>query len=153
MKKIYFKSYESLTTLETAVMGLQKEAPSDLKITVVGKFSRFRFEKNNEFQDNVDTVKRYWNELLKNDHDFGTFQNSEIGSIFIAGALAPIFLREIDGKILGTLSVGPYAILMGMGANETQAKAFISSLNNDKYLILFRGLENELVKYEDILKN
>lgn len=120
---------------------------------MVGKFSRLCFERNNEFQNNVDTVKRYWNKLLKNDHDFGTFENSEIGSIFIAGTLAPIFLREINGKILGTLSVGPYAIIMGMGATEIQSKAFISSLNNDNYLLLFRGSESELVKYEDILKN
>ncbi len=149
--KIYFKPYESLSSLEMAVKDLESIVAIDCKITVVGKVTKFCSDKNIDVLKNFDTLKMYWQKFLHNSDSFGSFKNSEIGNVFIAGPLASTFLGDINGKTLGTLSVAPYGIIRGMGASENQAKTFLEMLNLGNYLVLFRGSESELEQYKDIL--
>ena len=152
-KKIYFTSYSNLIELEHAVKRIEERRPLDFKITVMGIVFKICFEENNEDLNNVGELQDYWNILLRNHPKLGMFDNAELGKTFIVGTLASAFMNEIDGKTLGTLSVGPYAIIRGMGATEEQAKELIKSLKEHKYLIVFRGVEKELEKYRQILDN
>ena len=149
--KIYFKPYQSLSSLETAIKDLEVVAAIDCKITVVGKVTKFCSDKNIDVLKNFDTLKMYWQKFLCNSDSFGSFKNSEIGNVFIAGPLASTFLGDVNGKTLGTLSVGPFGIIRGMGASEIQPKTFLEMLNLGNYLVLFRGSESELEKYKAIL--
>ena len=149
--KIYFKSYESLSSLELAIKDLAGTAAIDGKVTVVGKVTKFCSDKNIDVLKNFDTLKMYWQKFLRNSDSFGSFKNSEIGNVFIAGPLASTFLGDVNGKTLGTLSVGPFGIIRGMGASELQAKTFLEMLDLGNYLVLFRGRESELEHYKHIL--
>ena len=151
IKKIYFKGYKNIALLENVIKYLQEKNPSDLKITVVGKVNQFCDEKNIESSTKNDQLKDFWGKLLGNFNNFGSFVNSEIGNVFIAGTLASTFLKEINGKTLGTLSSGPFAIIRGMGASEIQTSNFFKMLDDGNYLIIFRGFEDEIKNYEKIL--
>lgn len=151
IKKIYFKGYERLSLIENAIAHLSEKELADMKITIIGKVRHFFLEKNLDVSKNLDPVKTYWIDLLGSPNNFGSFVNLEIGNIFIVGTLASTFLREINGKTLGTLSSGPSGILRGMGANQEQAKNFLEMLSNDKYMVVIRGSEVELMAYEKIL--
>ncbi len=152
IKKIYFKGYNSLFLLEDAIKNLKENGPTDCKITVIGKVSSFGLEKNIEFSKNQDYLKTYWSEVLAYPNNLGSFVNSETGNVFIVGTLASTFLREINGKSLGTIFSGPYAIIKGMGASENQAASFMKMLNAGYYITIFRGSENEMMYYEKVLQ-
>ncbi|MEM8522790.1 hypothetical protein [Flavobacterium sp. PL12] len=152
-KKIYFSAYENLSQLEKAVKLIEERRPIDFKITVMGTVFKICAEQNNGDLKNHYLLQEYWNILLRNHPKLGVFYNPELGSTFIVGTLASAFMNEINGKILGSLLVGPYAIIRGMGATEAQALELINALKAQKYLILFRGERNDLEKYKIILED
>ena len=138
--------------MENALKDLEQIAPTHLKITVVGKVAQFYSNDDSDDYKNLATLKMYWNQLLGGSTTFASFKNAVLGNIFIAGPLASTFLGEVNGKTLGTLSVGPYGIMMGMGATVLQAKTFIEMLHNGCYLLLLRGQEQDLEQYKNILE-
>lgn len=151
-KRIYFKAYENLLPLERDLKLIKEQGPIDSKISILGKSTQFYLDQNLEVQKGADTLKIHWWKILGNTANFGRFSNPEIGNIFVVGALAPTFLYEIGGKTLGMLASGPYGILRGIGASETQATSLLKILNNNNYLLIYRGSENKLKNYIKILE-
>lgn len=83
-------------------------------------------------------LKTYWENLLGQNTKFGFFQNPEIGTTFVAGPLSELFLRDVDGKKLGAMTVGPYGSLRGLGNEEPIAADHIKKLNEGRYLLFVR---------------
>lgn len=151
-KQIYFKAYTHLSLLENALRNIKEEDIKNFQISILGKVAQFHLDKNNEVPKDTDSLKLYWEKIYGNTTNFGSFNNPEIGNIFIVGALTSNFLYEVDGKALGMLSSGPYGILRGIGATESQAAAHLKVLNNGTYLLIFRGTETDLENYKRILE-
>ncbi len=151
-KQIYFKAYAHLSLLENALKNIKEEDVKNFQISILGKVAQFLLDKNIEVPKNTDVLKLYWGKIFGNTTNFGNFSNPEIGNIFIVGALASTFLYEVGGKALGMLSSGPYGILRGIGASESQAAAHLKILNNGNYLLIFRGSETDLENYKRILE-
>ena len=143
-KGIYFKAYKHLTTLENDLNILNEEGITASQISIVGKVSQFYIDKNIEISKDRDPIETYWRNTHGKGIPFGDFHNHEIGNIFVAGTLVSIFLHKTGSKTLGTLSVGPYGILRGIGASETQSTHYLKLLRDGNYLLIFRGFENEL---------
>lgn len=151
-KQIYFRAYQHLFQLEIDLKLIKEHGPIDSKISVLGKADQFYLDKNIEVSKDVDSLKIYWWKIFGNTANFGSFTNPEIGDVFVAGALTPTFLYEIEGKTLGMLASGPYGILRGIGASETQAASLLKILNNNNYLLIYRGSQNKLENYIKILE-
>ena len=124
----------------------------DSKISVLGKASQFYRDQNIEVPLDPDAIKTYWKDVLGATINFGSFINPDLGNVFIIGALAPTFLYELDGKSLGTLSAGLYGILRGIGASETDVAMHLKALYENNYVLILRGLGNELENYKKILE-
>lgn len=150
-KQVYFKAYMQLSSLEQALKNITEEEAKKFQITILGKVAKFYLDTNNEVSKNTDALKLHWQQIFGNNIDCGSFNNPEIGDIFIVGALASTFLYELDGKTLGMLSSGPYGILRGIGASESQATTYLKILNNNSYLLIFRGTEADLANYRRLL--
>lgn len=132
-KKFISKIYFNLSQLEKAVFEIGKYT-SAFEISVLGKVGHLKIDLDRELD-----IKNYWIAGMKDESEFGHFFNPEIGTIFIAGPLAPLFLDDMGGKSLGSMSSGPYGILRGLGINEEQAATQIKKLNQGGYLLIVRG--------------
>jgi hypothetical protein len=88
-------------------------------------------------------MRVHYKELLGEAIDFGSFNNPEIGVVFIVGALTSIFLNDINGKMLGTMSMGIYGVLRGLGAYKFEAETYLRALNNNEYLLIIRGVDDK----------
>lgn len=143
-KEIYFKAYKHLTTLENDLNLLKEEGITAFQISILGKVSQFYLDKNSEISKDPDPIKMYWRKTHGKGIPFGDFHNSDIGNIFVAGTLVSIFLHKTGSKTLGMLSVGPYGILRGIGASETQSTHYLQLLRSGNYLLIFRGFEDKL---------
>ncbi len=132
-KQFFSKIYFRLSQLERAIKEISKY-PSVYEISVLGKVGHLKIELDEEI-----AMKNYWSALLKDESEFGYFFNPEIGTIFIVGPLAPLFLDDMEGKSLGSMSTGPNGILRGLGINEEQAINQIKKLNQGGYLLIVRG--------------
>lgn len=152
IKQIYLRAYENLFQLEKDLMLLQQQDHMDSTISVLGKASKFYLDTNIEVSKDANAIKLYWEKALGYTTNFGSFINPELGNVFIIGALASSFLYAIDGKTLGMLSSGPYGILRGIGAKETDVAEYLKKLYDDNYLLIFRGSGNELKNYKTILQ-
>lgn len=151
-KHIYFKAYENLFQLEQDLKLMREQDPKDANISILGKASKFYRDTNIEFSNDTQAFEAHWEKILGYSTNSGSFINPDLGSLFIIGALASIFLYAIDGKTLGMLSAGPFGILRGIGATETEVVTHLKELYNGDYLLIFRGSHNELKKYKKILK-
>ena len=132
-KQFFSKIYFRLSKLERVVKEISKY-PSIYEISVLGKVGHLKIELDEEM-----AIKNYWIAWIKDESEFGHFFNPEIGTIFIAGPLTPLFLDDMGGKSLGSMSSGPYGILRGLGINEEQAATQIKKLNQGGYLLIVRG--------------
>ena len=150
-KQIYFKTYDHLALLENALKYLRENAPTMQQISILGKIDHFYRDINLPFSKDSEVIRKYWKTILGKSFPFGSLFNPEIGDIFVAGVLTTTFLKRIDGKSLGMLSVGPDGIFRGIGATETQANKCIKLLKTGSYLLIMRGSENELEDLKQIL--
>lgn len=150
-KQIHFKAYEHLSLLENTLKIIKEQEPTGLQISILGKMVQFYHDKDISISTEGETIKRYWDKNLNNTNEFGSIYNQEIGNLFIVGALTSTFLNKVDGKTLGMLSVGPYGILRGIGASETQANTYLKLLKSGSYLLILRGVEDELENLKKIL--
>lgn len=151
-KQVYFKAYKHLFLLENALKYI-KEEDANFQISILGKVVHFYLDKDMEVSNNIDIIKKFWKDLLGKTINFGSFYNPEIGNVFIAGSLAPTFLHIINDKPLAALTSGPYGIFRGIGADETQAAAYLKLLNSGNYLLIFRGFKDELHNLDNMLRN
>jgi len=144
-KGFLFKEYLQLLQVEKALKIIKKNDPSNLQISILGKF--IQGYSNDE---NI-SLEAYWKKLLGFSNDFGIFSNPEIGTLFIVGALTSMFLHEVEGKALATMSTGPYGILRGLGASQLQAEIYLKTLSKGSYLLIVRGTDDKLKVLEEIL--
>ena len=93
-----------------------KDIISRLELSIIGKFPKDSYENINEFEQDVLNLESKWKKLLDDSVDFGFFENSEIGLVYVVGPLTSIFLYKINEAPLGVISAGPYGILRGLGA-------------------------------------
>lgn len=143
-KQVYFKAYKEPSKLESALKYLKEENKSFFQISILGKVAQFSSDKGIEISNDSTITKAYWKDQLGKSVNFGTFYNTESGFVFIVGALVSIFLHQINGKPLATLSSGTYGIFRGIGASETQATTYLKLLNSGNYLLILRGADNEI---------
>lgn len=151
-KVIFLKAFNNLLNLEKAIRVVDERKLIDSQLSILGKL--ILKEPNNVRNFSKETAKMnlYSKKLLGNSTNFGVFENSDIGIIFIAGFLTEIFLHEINEKPLGVLATGPYGILRGIGAYPDQTTKYLQSLRSDNYLLILRGDDFELVELEDLLE-
>lgn len=143
-KKIHIKPYQHLWQLEKRLLNFTSYKELHIQISVLGKVIQFEEDRAINNQNMTNTIKTYWKTLFDDSVNFGSFCNPEIGNVFIVGALASIFLQDINGKPLAMLSAGPYGIFRGLGAEETDASGYIKMLNSGCYLLIIRGNKNEI---------
>jgi hypothetical protein len=98
-------------------------------------------------------LKHYWKGSLGPASDFGLFCNPAIGRLFIIGSLVSLFLHDMDGKVLGEMSSGPYGILRGLGRAEKNTSVFIKNLNENYFLLILRGYNNQLDSMEELIES
>lgn len=151
-KQIYFKAYDHLSMLQNALTLIKEQESTGLQTSILGKVAQFNLHIKIEIPRNTDTIRSYWEKRLHYNTTFGNLYNPDIGDIFIVGALTSTFLNRVDGKALGMLSVGPYGILRGIGASETQANHYLKLLKSGHYLLILRGFDDELEIVQKILQ-
>lgn len=151
-KHIFFRTYENLSLLEKALKNIKEPGPTNVQISILGKVSQFYHDKNIQNMKDMESIRIYWKNIFDNTIAFDSLKNPEIGNIFIVGALTSTFINKVDGKTLGMLSVGPYGILRGIGANDTQANHYLDLLGSGSYLLIIRGFADELEKFRRILE-
>ena len=145
-KHFSIKSYQHLWQLEEAIKKIHANASEQLQLSVLGQLVKKCIVNNKEIMKSGKEMKRYWKGALGANSHFGLFCNPEIGTLFIAGVLAPQFLSNMDGKVLGEMTSGPYAILRGLGIEGSKATGYLKTLNNGYFLMLIRGYDYELDK-------
>ena len=150
-KKIYFKAYEHLTSLEKTLEFIKGKVPTK-HISIIGQVTKFYKDKNIVATIEEDLLKRYWQNIFEKKTTYGSLYNLELGHIFVVGALTSMFLNKVDEKTLGMLSVGPQSILMAMGACEEQTSIYLDLLKAGSYLFIFRGYEDEWNNYKGYLE-
>lgn len=138
-KQVIFKSFKNLMQIEKALRSVQGYDDSLIQASVLGKFPKFISDDITRLEGNNKNMQHYWKKLLGVDIKYGKFKNPEIGTVFVVGPLASIFLNKINGKNLGNMSTGIYGILRGLGANKYQAETYLHALNNNEFLLILRG--------------
>ena len=121
------------------------------QISILGKL-----DISNISQDEIETnfeqeFKAYWCGVLKSKCAFGVFRNTEYGTLFVAGPLASLFLNDVYGKPLGTMSAGPYGILRGLGISENKVNYNLKLLKEGYYLLFVRTYSVQWKKLEQQL--
>lgn len=150
-KQIYFKAFQNLSELETALKLLHVEGFSNEQISVLGSTTQFYLDIGIEESKNTDSIKMYWTKIWGNTLNFGTFNIPQIETVFVIGPLASIFLHEINGKPLATLSSGTYGVFRGIGASETQANTSLKLLSSGSYILILRGFKNKMKNLDTLL--
>jgi len=145
-KHFLIKSYNDLETIKAALRFIKDHQLETAEISILGKFPVEKgFKSDIEKSILKRKFKSIWEEILGTNTLFGQFKNPSLGSLFIAGALTPIFLHKINDRLLGNLSSGPYGILRGLGISEKKSTTCIQSLNEGKYLLIIRGFDTDLI--------
>ena len=143
-KQILFKPYQHLWQLEERLLSFTFNNELHIQISVLGKVIQYEEDRAFNNLNGTNTIKAYWKTLLGESVNFGSFCNPEIGNIFIVGALASTFLHEVNEKPLAMFSAGPYGILRGLGAEETDASGYLKMLNSGSYILILRGNKNKI---------
>lgn len=143
-KHFFIQNYQYIWQLEGAIKVAQKEGSERLSLSVLGKLGESCISGDKKLLDSKNELKAYWKGSLGPNTDFGLFCNPEIGTLFIAGRLVSQFLHDVDGKALGTISSGPFAILRGLGLPKDDAAKYIRLLNEEHFLLMARGYRFQL---------
>ena len=117
---------------------------------IIGKMQSINSDTN--FKPSWMDLKNYCTNELHLSSNFGMVSNPEIGTLFIAGFLAPMFLQEIDGKKIGSLSTGLYGILRGLGIDQNSVVTYSKALHTNNFLLIIRGNKDEMIALETLLK-
>lgn len=148
-KRILLKSFVEFKEVKKTIEILQMIDAQNLQISVLGQLIPNRNNTKITLKYSKDELKAQFEELFKSSLDFGTVSNPEIGTIFIVGAFTPMFLQKINGNKLGSMSMGLYGILRGLGIDQERVTNYLKALTNGRYLIIIRGHDKELNKLEE----
>ena len=143
-KRILLKSFIEFKGVQKVLQILQTLNKNTLQISIIGKHAQKTINSERSLILEEDELISQCGEILKSPIDFGIIPNPEIGTIFIIGSFAPMFLQEVNGKKLGSMPMGPYSILRGLGIDEESVTANLKALVNGSYLIILRGHYDEL---------
>lgn len=142
-KHVFIQAYSNIIEVENVLKIITTKSISEVEVTVLGKLEDTSNHKDS-LELAIQNKKLYFKKLLGLPNFFGSFRNPEIGVVYIAGALVPIFLHDVGGKPLAIMSSGPHGILRGIGVNEKQATKFLEKLKNGQLLIVLRGPKKEI---------
>jgi len=145
--KIFFDYHELIEVAE-----IIHNNPMAYELSVLGRTSKLFSAQGKAIIGNGKTLKKHLADLTPVGSEFRSFYNPEIGDIFIIGPLSSIFLNDLEGKSLGTLSMGPYGILRGLGISQKKANAHLSALKKGGYLMMVRGFHDQLEDLKNLLE-
>jgi hypothetical protein len=135
-KYIAIKAFTELNEVEKAIVSYAKTNNTQLALLI--KLGQTLNTNAPLELEKIDELKAYWNKVMGSTAESGFFQNLEIGTVFVWGALSGIFLHNVNGKKLGAMTAGPYGILRGLGIEERLTTDYIKKLNKGHYLLLTR---------------
>ena len=144
--KIYF---DSIRILEAAEIITNESA--DYELSILGKTNILNSDQNKGQINTGIAIKDHLSKITKVAMECDYFFNPEIGYIFIIGPLSSIFLDDLEGKSLGTISAGPYGILRGLGISQMEASAHLKGLKKGGYLLIARGYNNDIDTLENVM--
>ena len=151
-KQIFFKVYQNLLQLENAIQIIkEKDSNSKLQISILVKITKNNSTKEKISKATIDVMKMDCEKILGDTVAFGSFYDSNIGEVFIVGALAPIFLYKIGGKVLAEMSTGIYGVLRGLGASRIDTEVFLKHINTRSCILIMRGYDYDFELVEDVL--
>ena len=148
-KKILIKSFPEIQHIEKLIKRICKMDIKSIQLSVLGKLEGMDLDIN--YGNSWLALKRYCDNELTLSSNFGIVSNPEIGTIFIAGFLAPLFLQEINKKQIGEIPTAIYGILRGIGIDEDSISDYLKTLNKNNFLLIIRGNKNELIFIEDFV--
>lgn len=101
---------------------------------------------------NEKEAEKKWTILISKPNSSGIFRNHYLGTIYVAGHLAPIFLKKLTSSNIGSLDNGPYAIFKGLGINDQLIPKLFFKLSNCKILLIVRAHKEKLKILKQITK-
>jgi len=152
-RRTILRSFTAFNEVEKVISILQKINDLNIEVSLLGPLTETKRYSEKSLSDLELEIKTRCEELFESPLHFGTVSNPEIGSVFITGAFAPIFLQEINEKKIGSMSTGPYSILRGLGIDQERVTAYLKALTNGNYVIIFRGYDEELYQLKEALND
>ena len=149
-KEVLLLSYTNINKVDDAIKHICDLGSSGIQISILGKLDDLTLEY--KFSNYWSELKEHCADDLKLTSSFGLVSNAEIGTFFIAGFLAPMFLQEINGKTIGSMSTGLYGILRGLGLNKESVLEYSNALHKGNYILIIRAHKSELLDIEGHLK-
>ncbi|TDS16837.1 hypothetical protein DFQ03_1325 [Maribacter caenipelagi] len=147
------KSYQKLWQLKTAIHQLNILNANNLQLSVLGKLNQNAVLKSSQNEQANTELNQNLKTIFGVKTDFATFNNPEIGTLFITGTVVPHFLQDMYGsKQLGEFPSGPYGILRGLGFTEKIASSCLQDLYNNYFLLILRSYEQELKFVDELLQ-
>lgn len=138
-------SYQKLWQLKTVIHQLNMLTANSLQLSVLGKLNQNVVLKSSQNKQANTELNQNLKSIFGIETDFATFNNPEIGTLFITGTVVSHFLQEMYGsKQLGEFPSGPYGILRGLGITEKNTYNCLQDLNNNYFLLIIRCQKREL---------
>jgi hypothetical protein len=147
------RDYGHLKMLHKAIEIILEEDMERPQISVLGKLGNNLVAKGIRTFAQESVLNAYWNKVLKEKVNFGVFQHTEYGTLFIAGALVSQFLFDISGRPLGSMSAGPYGILKGLGLAEDKVNFYLKALKKGHLILMVRHTLPQIQLVEEKLGN
>lgn len=150
-KGFYIKTLSDLVQVERAIDIVSSDLGANMELSILGKLNHDEFNNKKILAEKRRVLRTYWHKLFNEETDIGFFSHPDIGNIYIIGHLMPMFLYDVNGNKLGSLSGGTYGILRGLGIGAKETMDFLKTLKEGSYLIILRGYGQQLKQLENRL--
>ncbi|MCK0131617.1 hypothetical protein MWU59_08885 [Flavobacteriaceae bacterium F08102] len=149
-RHVLLKSFSDFDQIEQLITSL-KTYGNTLQLTILGRFddTHHGTAKN---QDWLDSLVLKWKNCSVLPIEVGVVSNPEIGTIFIAGSFADMFLQEINGKKIGSMTTGIYGVLRGLGIDQERVNTYMNALSEGDYVLILRGYHHELISIAETFR-
>jgi len=147
-RRVLLKKYSTPHQLEQLLTLLKRQSAA-VQLTLLGKVTTAADHKNETDHEWLDDFVTRWRKFATTPIEYGVVTNPEIGTIFIVGSFADMFLQEINGKKIGSMTTGIYGVLRGLGIDQEAVNAYINALSDGTYLIILRGYDYELRSFNE----
>jgi len=147
-KLFVLKSYKKLSQIENVLSYIAQNNKNLLQISILAKLIGDKTTTKNEREKLIVDIKKQLTTILGTEYQFGLFFNSEIGSLFIAGHLTPVFLNKVSNKEVASIPAGISALFRGLGISKKNINSYLPELKNNRYCLLIRGEQNILETIE-----
>jgi|TARA_B110000116_G_C16691458_1_gene515421 hypothetical protein len=146
-KLFVLKTYKNLSQIETVLINIAQKNDHPFQLSILAKLTS---NKNGHKKLKAD-IKKQLSTILGAKFQLGFFFNPEIGSLFIAGHLTPMFLTKVNNKELASLPAGISALFRGLGINTKYINGLLTELKNNSYCLIIRGERTAFTIIESIL--